>query len=89
MYTEIDIANLTNSFLWRDGGNTAIWAIVMNCSIIKNVADPLWNQDVPSKNYVGTNAFSTAGGVVSDDVKLNVGSDLVSSLWCNDLTTGK
>ena len=34
-------------------------------------------------------AFSAAGGVVSADIKLNVGSDLVRSLECNDLTTGK
>ena len=89
VYTEINIANLTNSFLRRDGGNTAIGANDMNNNIIKNVADPLSNQDVASKNYVDTNAFTTAGGVVSGDIKLNVDSDLERSLGCNDLTTGK
>ena len=49
----------------------------------------LLNQDVATKNYVDTNAFTTAGGVVSDDIKLNVGSDLARSRGCNDLTTGK
>ena len=43
VYTEINIANLTNSFLRRDGGNTAIEAIDMNSHIIKNVSDPLSN----------------------------------------------
>ena len=61
----------------------------MNSHIIKNEADPLSNQDVASKNYADTNAFTTAGGVVSGDIKLNVGSDLVRSLGCNNLTTGK
>ena len=42
-----------------------------------------------TKNYVGTNAFTTAGGVVSGDMKLSVGSDLVRSLRCNDLSAGK
>ena len=70
VYTGINIANLTNSFLRRDGANTAIGAIDMNNHIIKNVSDPLSNQDVASKNCVDTNAFTTAGGVVSGDIKI-------------------
>ena len=46
-------------------------------------------QDVAIKNYVDTHAFTTAGGVVSCDIKLSVGSDLVRSLECNDLSAGK
>ena len=41
------------------------------------------------KNYVNTTAFTTAGGVPSGDIKLNVGSNLARSLGCNDLTKGK
>ena len=52
VYTGINIANLTNRFLRRDGGNTAIGAIDMNSHIIKNLSDPLSNQDVATKNYV-------------------------------------
>ena len=47
------------------------------------------DQDVATKNYVDKNVITTAGCVVSGDIKLNVGSDLVRSLGCNDLTTGK
>ena len=36
VYTGISIANLTNSFLRRDEGNTAIGTIDMNSHIIKN-----------------------------------------------------
>ena len=88
-YTGINIAYLTNSFLSRDVGNTAIGAIDMNSHIIKNVVNPMSNQDVATKNYVDKNAITTAGGVVSGDIKLNVGSDFVRSLGGNNLITGK
>ena len=51
VYIGINIAHLTNSFLRRDVGNTAIGAIDMNSHIIKNVADQLSNHDVATKNY--------------------------------------
>ena len=89
VYTEINIANLTNSFVRRDGGNTAIEAIDLKSNIIKNVSHPVSNQDVATRNYVDTNAFTTAGGVVSGDIKLSVGPDLVRILGRNDLSPGK
>ena len=46
VYTGINIANLTNSLLRRDGDNTAIGAIDMNSKITKNVADSLSNHYV-------------------------------------------
>ena len=81
------MANLTNSFLRRDEGNTTIGAIDINSHIIRNVVNPLSNQDVATKNYVDTNAFTTASGVVSGDIKLSIG--IVRILGCNNLRAGK
>ena len=72
VYTGINIANLTNSFLRRDGGNIAIGAIDLNSNLMKIVSDLVSNHDVATKNYVDTHAFTTAGGVVSGDIKLKL-----------------
>ena len=53
------------------------------------MADRLSNQDVATKNYVDKNVITTNGSVAYGDIKLSVGSDLVRSLSCNDITTGK
>ena len=66
IYTGINIANLTNSFLRRDGGNTAIGTIDMNSHIIKNMAYLLSNQDVATQSYVYKNAITTDGVVYGD-----------------------
>ena len=89
VYTGINIANFTNSFLRRDGGNTAIGAIDMNSNIIKNVSDPLSNQDVVIKNYVDTNTFTTTGDTVPGVILINVHSGLTGFLECLNLDKGK
>ena len=51
VYTKINIANLTNTFLRRYGGNTAIEAMDMN-SVVKSRC---CNQEL----YIHIHAFST------------------------------
>ena len=62
-------SNLTTSFLRRGEIITAIGAIDINSHIINNVAESLSNQDVATKHYVDKNAITTAGSVVSGDIK--------------------
>ena len=78
VYTGINIANLTNSFIRRDGGNTAIGTLDLNSIIIKNVSVSV--SDVATKNYVHTHAFTTSGDVVSGGIKLSVGSSKESRM---------
>ena len=89
LYTGINIDNLTNSFLIRDGGSTVIGAIDMNSNIVKKCGGSVVKSTCCNQEYyVDINSFTTAGGVVSGDIKLNVGSDFARSMGCNDLTTG-
>ena len=69
VYTEINIVHLTNTVLRTDEGNTSIGVIDMDSHIMKNVTDPLSNQDVATKNYIDKNAITAAGCVVSGDIK--------------------
>ena len=41
------------------------------------------------KTILSKNAKNTHGGVVYSYIKLNVGSDLIRNLGCNDLTADK
>ena len=89
VYTGINIANLSKQFYKERWGDTAIGTIDMNSHIIKNVTDPLSNQDAATKNYADKNDITTYGGVVHGDINLKVGTDLIRGLGCNDLAAGK
>ena len=61
----------------------------MNSHINKNVADPLSNQGVATKNYVDKTNITTYDVVVHGNINLKVGSDLIRDLGCKDLTADK
>ena len=47
------------------------------------------NEDVTTKNYVDTNAFTTSGGTVSGEILINVDSGSTGFLGCLNLDKGK
>ena len=67
VYTGINIANLTNSFLRRDGGNTAIGAMIWIAILLK-----MWRIRCQittlQPRIMYTHAFTTAGGFMSSDI---------------------
>ena len=89
IYSGINIANVTNSFLRRDEGNTAKGLLISIVILLKMYRIRCQIKVFATKNYVDTNAFTTASGVVSGDIKLSVGSDLVRSLGRIDMSAGK
>ena len=58
-------------FLRRDGGNTAIGAIDINSRMITTVRIRCQIKMLQPR-IIDKNAITTAGGVVSGDIKLNV-----------------
>ena len=55
----------------------------MNSNIIKMYRNRCQIKMLQPRIYVDTNTFTTTGGVVSGDIKLSIGSDLVRSLGCD------
>ena len=63
--------------------------IDMNSNITKKCGGSVVRTRCCNQELCRQNTITTAGGVVSGDINLNVDFDLVRNLECNDLTTDK
>jgi hypothetical protein len=84
----LTLTQANNTFLRRDGVNTAAGNIDMTSHKIANVADPTNSKDVATKSYVDLNdatKVARAGDTMTGDLLLAVGSSRIRSLGCSDL----
>ena len=86
--TKITVANLSNTFLKRDGTHTVADTTDMNGNRIKNVAYSATNQDAASKNYADKNTIAVKDDVCRDQL-LAVGSGPIKKMSCSNVTEGK
>lgn len=86
---EIALTQVNNTFLRRDGGTPAVSDINLGAQKLINVKDPVDAQDAATKVYVDTTKVSKSGDIMTGDLSLNVGSSLLRTLGCKDLSGSK
>ena len=85
----VTLSQVNNTFLRRDGETAAVGDINLAAHKLINVKDPVDAQDAVTKSYVDTNKVSKSGDTMTGDLSINVGSSLLRTLGCNDLSENK
>ncbi|EDO33835.1 predicted protein [Nematostella vectensis] len=90
----ITLSQATNTFLRRDGGNTATADISLDSHKLINVADPTNNKDVANKEYVdsnsGSNKVSKSGDTMTGDLMLTTAvANTTRKLGCETIANGQ
>ena len=68
----VSLPEINNTFLRRDGRNTATWTINMTGNTFTNVSNPVDNHDAANKIYVDKNAgISKTGGRMLGNLNMN------------------
>jgi len=69
---EAPVTQLQDTFLRRDGGNTAVGTINMTGNTLTNVSKPIHDYDAANKIYVDENAgISKTGDTMLGDLNMN------------------
>jgi hypothetical protein len=88
----ITLSQANNVFFRRDGENAAAADINLDSHKLINIADPTNSKDAANKDYVdfsGVNNVAKAGDTMTGNLSLNVGTDILRTLGCSDLSGGK
>ena len=73
----IDVTQITNAFLRRDGGNTATGDLNLDSHKIINLSEPTSNTDAATKAYVDSKSsvsgayLPLTGGTMSENIDMN------------------
>ena len=88
----VTLSQVNNTFLRRDGENTATENINMDSHKLINVLDPANDQDTATKKYVDTKTLervAKVGDTMTGNLTLSVGADSVRTFGCCDLSERK
>ena len=96
VFRGLNMTHANNTFLRRDGTNTADGDIDLDSHKIINVADPTDKKDAANKEYVDSNAgsdselnkVSKTGDSMTGDLNLRIADDRVRLLGCTRLNPG-
>ena len=88
--TVITPSQISNTFLRRDGGNSATADIRLDSHKLVDVSNPTNAQDAATKSYVDEKAVAKNGDTITGDLRLSAAfADRVRLLGCTDLPAGK
>jgi hypothetical protein len=90
----VTLSQATNTFLRRDGGNTATADISLDSHKLINVGDPTNNKDVANKEYVDSNSavnkVSKTGDTMTGDFAFTTsGVGTTRNFGCQTVTNGQ
>jgi len=85
----VTLSQINNTFLRRDGANTAIGDVNLEFHKLINVKDPTNAQEAATKNYVDTEKVSKSGENISGDIIMLLHDDPVRTFGVSDINTGQ
>ena len=87
--TGVNVAEINNLFLRRDGANNATGELDMNNHRISNLADPTEPLDSVNKRFLDNTTVSRNGDTMSGNLIFKVGNKPAITIGCNDLKDNK
>lgn len=85
----VTLSQINNTFLRRDGANTAIGDINLESHKLINVKDPTSVHDAATKSYVDTEKVSKSGDNISGDIIILLNDDPLRTFGVSDINNGQ